>query len=95
MGCVLRGAAPCAQSLAAPAAVPSPFASEVFALKPTKCQYPRLHGSSWVFATLEHQAKPFKEGRGWRAEATFPNPKDFDINKGLANLPNLRKTAVR
>jgi hypothetical protein len=29
----------------------------------------------------------FKEGRGLRREGTFRNPKDFAVNKGLANLP--------
>src|SRR3982750_258205 len=33
----------------------------------------------------------FKEGRGCRTEGTFRNPKDFGINKGLANLPYLAK----
>jgi hypothetical protein len=33
----------------------------------------------------------FKEGRGCRTEGTFRNPKDFDVNKGLTNLPYLQK----
>ena len=33
----------------------------------------------------------FKEGRGCRTEATFRNPKDFGVNKGLANLPYLQQ----
>ncbi len=33
----------------------------------------------------------FKEGRGCRTEGTFRNPNDFDINKGLVNLPYLQK----
>jgi hypothetical protein len=33
----------------------------------------------------------FKEGRGCRTEGTFRNPRDFGINKGLANLPYLTK----
>lgn len=33
----------------------------------------------------------FKEGRGCRTEGTFRNPKDFGVNKGLNNLPYLRK----
>jgi len=33
----------------------------------------------------------FKEGRGCRTEGTFRNPKDFDVNKGLSNLPYLQK----
>jgi hypothetical protein len=34
---------------------------------------------------------PIKEGRGCRTEGTFRNPKDFDVNKGLSNLPYLQK----
>ena len=33
----------------------------------------------------------FKEGRACRTEGTFRNPKDFGVNKGLANLPYLQK----
>jgi hypothetical protein len=33
----------------------------------------------------------FKEGRGCRTEGTFRNTKDFDVNKGLSNLPYLQK----
>jgi hypothetical protein len=33
----------------------------------------------------------FKEGRGCRTEGTFRNPNDFDVNKGLLNLPYLQK----
>ena len=33
----------------------------------------------------------FKEGRGARTEGTFRNPKDFGVNKGLANLPYLQR----
>jgi hypothetical protein len=33
----------------------------------------------------------FKEGRGCRTEGTFRNPNDFGVNKGLSNLPYLRK----
>ncbi len=33
----------------------------------------------------------FKEGRGLRTEGTFKEPKDFGVNKGLANLPYLRQ----
>jgi len=32
----------------------------------------------------------FKEGRGCRTEGTFRNPKDFGVNKGLANLRYLQ-----
>jgi hypothetical protein len=33
----------------------------------------------------------FKEGRACRTEGTFRNPRDFDVNKGLSNLPYLQK----
>ena len=33
----------------------------------------------------------FKEGRGCRTEGTFRNTKDFNVNKGLSNLPYLQK----
>jgi hypothetical protein len=33
----------------------------------------------------------FKKGRGCRTEGTFRNPNDFGIDKGLRNLPYLRK----
>jgi hypothetical protein len=33
----------------------------------------------------------FKQGRGCRTEGTFRNPHDFGVNKGLSNLPYLRK----
>jgi hypothetical protein len=33
----------------------------------------------------------FKEGRGLRTEGTFRNPKDFEVNKGLANLAYLQR----
>jgi len=33
----------------------------------------------------------FKEGRGCRTEGTFRNAHDFDVNKGLVNLPYLQK----
>jgi hypothetical protein len=36
----------------------------------------------------------FKEGRGCRTEETFRNPNDFGINKGLNNLPYLRKIGL-
>ena len=32
-----------------------------------------------------------KEGRGGRTEGSFRNPKDFDVNKGLSNLPYRQK----
>ena len=33
----------------------------------------------------------FKEGRGLRTEGTFRNPNDFEVNKGLSNLPYLQR----
>src|SRR5207253_1330679 len=33
----------------------------------------------------------FKEGWGLRTEGTFRNPEDFEVNKGLANLPYLQR----
>ena len=33
----------------------------------------------------------FKEGRACRTEGAFRNPKDFNVNKGLSNLPYLQK----
>ncbi len=33
----------------------------------------------------------FKEGRALRTEGTFRNPKDFDVNKGLANFGYLQQ----
>jgi hypothetical protein len=33
----------------------------------------------------------FKEGQGLRTESTFRNSLDFDVNKGLANLPYLQQ----
>ena len=33
----------------------------------------------------------FKEGRGCRTEGTFREPRDFNVNKGLSNLPYLFK----
>ncbi len=36
-----------------------------------------------------------KEGRALRTETTINNPRDFTINKGLTNLPALRKIGFR
>ena len=49
--------------------------------------YPSLHIEYKTF----HLKQYFKEGRGCRTEGTFHNPKDFGVNKGLVNLPYLRK----
>src|SRR5580704_4380360 len=49
--------------------------------------HPSLHISYKDFDLKQY----FKEGRGCRTEGTFRNPKDFGINKGLANLPYLAK----
>jgi hypothetical protein len=49
--------------------------------------YPSLHIHYKDFDLKQY----FKEGRGGRTEGTFRNPKDFGINKGLANLPYLAK----
>ncbi len=49
--------------------------------------HPSLHISYKNFDLKQY----FKEGRGCRTEGTFRNPKDFDVNKGLDNLPYLQK----
>jgi hypothetical protein len=49
--------------------------------------HPSLHISYKNFDLKQY----FKEGRGCRTEGTFRNPKDFGVNKGLANLPYLQK----
>src|SRR5215467_12197992 len=49
--------------------------------------HPSLHISYKNFDLKQY----FKQGRGCRTEGTFRNPKDFGINKGLANLPYLQK----
>jgi len=49
--------------------------------------HPSLHINYKGFDLKQY----FKEGRGCRTEGTFRNPKDFGINKGLANLPYLAK----
>jgi len=49
--------------------------------------HPSLHIEYKNFRLKQY----FKEGRGCRTEGTFGNPKDFDVNKGLANLPYLQK----
>ena len=49
--------------------------------------HPSLHINYKNFDLKQY----FKEGRGCRTEETFRNPKDFDVNKGLANLAYLEK----
>ncbi len=49
--------------------------------------HPSLHINYKNFDLKQY----FKEGRGCRTEGTFRNPKDFGVNKGLANLPYLQK----
>ena len=49
--------------------------------------HPSLHINYKDFDLKQY----FKEGRGCRTEGTFRNPRDFGINKGLANLPYLAK----
>ena len=49
--------------------------------------HPSLHIAYKNFDLKQY----FKEGRGCRTESTFRNPKDFGVNKGLANLPYLQK----
>ena len=49
--------------------------------------HPSLHISYKNFDLKQY----FKEGRGCRTEGTFRHPKDFGINKGLANLPYRQK----
>src|SRR3984957_5995344 len=49
--------------------------------------HPSLHISYKNFDLKRY----FKEGRGCRTEGTFRNPKDFGVNKGLANLRYLQK----
>lgn len=49
--------------------------------------HPSLHVEYKNFDLKQY----FKEGRACRTEGTFRNPKDFGINKGLANLPYLQK----
>ena len=48
---------------------------------------PRLHIQYQNFDRKQY----CQEGRGCRTEGTFRNPKDFDVNQGLTNLPYLQK----
>jgi len=64
-------------------ATPGPFRTRVM----QEGVHPSLHIQYKNF-----DLKPyFKEGRGLRTEGTFRNPKDFEVNKGLANLPYLQR----
>src|SRR6202521_350633 len=49
--------------------------------------HPSLHINYKNFDLKQY----FKGGRGCRTEGTFRNPNDFNVNKGLANLPHLQK----
>ncbi|HEY8670078.1 MAG TPA: hypothetical protein VIL63_04495 [Terriglobales bacterium] len=49
--------------------------------------HPSLHINYKNFDLKQY----FKEGRACRTEGTFRNPNDFDVNKGLSNLPYLQK----
>jgi len=49
--------------------------------------HPSLHISYKHFDLKQY----FKGGRGLRTEGTFHDPKDFGINKGIENLPYLKK----
>src|SRR5215468_2034976 len=64
-------------------ATPGPFRSRVM----QEGVHPSLHIQYKNFDLKQY----FKEGRGCRTEGTFRNPNDFGINKGLNNLPYLRR----
>ena len=64
-------------------ATPGPFRTRVM----QQGVHPSLHIQYKNFDLKQY----FKEGRGLRTEGTFRNPKDFDVNKGLANLPYLQR----
>ena len=49
--------------------------------------HPRLHIQYKNFDLKQY----FKQGRGLRTQGTFRNPKDFEVNKGLTNLPYLER----
>ncbi|HLJ90359.1 MAG TPA: hypothetical protein VKZ53_26350 [Candidatus Angelobacter sp.] len=49
--------------------------------------HPRLHIQYKQFDLKQS----FKEGHGLRTEGIFRNPKDFEVNKGLANLSYLQR----
>jgi len=48
--------------------------------------HPSLHIQYKKFDLKQY----FQEGRGLRTEGTFRNPKDFEVNQGLANLSYLQ-----
>jgi hypothetical protein len=64
-------------------ATPGPFRTRVIQAG----VHPSLHIQYKNFDLKQY----FKEGRGVRTEGTFRNPKDFEVNKGLANLPYLQR----
>src|SRR5215472_8563091 len=64
-------------------ATPGPFRTRVM----QEGVHPSLHIQYKHFDLKQY----FKEGRGLRTEGTFRNPKDFEVNKGLANLPYLQR----
>jgi len=64
-------------------ATPGPFRTRVIEVG----VHPSLHIQYKQFDLKQY----FKEGRGLRTEGTFRNPKDFEVNKGLANLPYLER----
>jgi hypothetical protein len=49
--------------------------------------HPSLHVSYKHFDLKQY----YKEGRGLRTEGTFHDPGDFDVNKGIENLPYLKE----
>jgi len=64
-------------------ATPGPFRTRVM----QQGVHPSLHIQYKNFDLKQY----FKEGWGLRTEGTFRNPKDFAVNKGLANLPYLKR----
>src|SRR5215468_6752085 len=64
-------------------ATPGPFRTRMM----QQGVHPSLHIQYTNFDLKQY----FKEGRGLRTEGTFRNPKDFEVNKGLANLPYLQR----
>jgi hypothetical protein len=64
-------------------ATPCPFRTRVM----QEGVHPSLHIQYKNFDLRQY----FKEGRGLRTKGIFRNPKDFELNKGLANLPHLER----